>query len=126
VQLGIPPTAHRGFESNVAPFVLRPSIAVSVANVTGSGAQPRSADVTVQFDPPVAPEQRVVLLLGQLRAAAGFTFTAPPRDADTTSITFAVSDVPAGIYLVRVQVDGAESVPIMNTDGDFDRPGITL
>ena len=64
----------------------------------------------MQLDPPVAPEQRVVLLLGQLRGARGFTFTAPPRDDDTTSITFAVTDVPAGMYLVRVQVDGAESI----------------
>ena len=65
-------------------------------------------------------------MLSQIRAATGLTFTAPPRDNDTTSITFSVSGVPAGIYLVRVQVDGAESVPIVNADGDFDRPGITL
>src|SRR5215212_6841842 len=36
VQMGTPPTPHRGFESNVAAFILRPTIAATVSNVQGS------------------------------------------------------------------------------------------
>jgi hypothetical protein len=136
IQMGSPPAPHRGFESNVAAFVLRPTITVSVANVTGSGNQPRSGDVTVGLQPAVGQNQRVVLLLSQLRPPAGqtpgaFTFVAPPRDAPTdpleaASITVPVSGLPAGTYLVRVQVDGAESLPSVSADGRYDGPGITL
>jgi protease-4 len=37
--MGFNGLSHRGFESNVAAFVLRPSITVSVANVTGLAAE---------------------------------------------------------------------------------------
>jgi hypothetical protein len=132
VHMGTPPMPHRGFESNVAPFVLRPSIAVSVANVTGSGSQPRGGEVTVACEPAVGQAQRVVLMLSQLAAPAGqtpgaFTFVAPPRDAqDASSITIPVAGLPAGSYLVRVQVDGAESVPVVNSEGQYDGPRIVL
>jgi hypothetical protein len=127
VQMGVPPTAHRGFESNVAPFVLRPSITVSVGTVTGSGSQPRSANVTVGFAPPVGRAQRVVLLLSELQTHGAFTFVAPPRDApEAASISIPVAGVPSGTYLVRVQVDGAESLPTVNSAGHYDTPRIVL
>ena len=45
--MGTPPTAHRGFESNVAPFVLRPTIGVtSSVEATTFARQPhRAAEV---------------------------------------------------------------------------------
>jgi len=136
VQLGVTTTTHRGFESNVAAFVLRPPIAASVANVMGTGSQPRSANVTLTFQPPVGQNQRVVLLLNQLQAPAdqapgAFTFESPARDrpgdpAETSSIAVPIAGLPAGTYLVRVQVDGAESLPTANTDGQLDAPRIVL
>jgi hypothetical protein len=132
VQLGKPPTAHRGFESNVAPFILRPTITVGVANVTGSGSQPHTADVTITFQPAVGQHQRVVLLLSQLQPPAtqtpgAFTFVAPPREVpETARITLRVTGLPAGSYLVRVQVDGAESLPAVNEAGQYDTPRITV
>ena len=132
IQLGSPPAPHRGFESNVAPFVLRPTITASVGNVTGSGSQPRSADVTVTVQPAVSRTQRVVLLLSQLEVPTGqtpgaFTFVAPPRAVeDSTSVTLPVVGLPAGSYLVRVQVDGAESLPTLNDAGQYDAPRIVL
>jgi hypothetical protein len=127
VQMGSPPTPHRGFESNVAPFVLRPSITASVANVTGSGSQPRGADVTVAFQPPVGQAQRVVLLLSQMQGPGAFTFVAPARSApEVASITIPVAGLAAGSYLVRVQVDGAESLPTVNSAGQYDAPRIVL
>jgi hypothetical protein len=104
----------------------RPAITVSVSNVSGSGSAPRSADVTVGFDSTIGPEQRVVLLLSRTGVAGGFTFAAPRRSVTTETLTFHVSGVPAGAYVVRVQVDGVESLPTVNSNGVYDAPGITL
>lgn len=147
--MGTPPAPHRGVESNVAAFVLRPRITapVAVANVVGAGAAPRSADITVTLDPTVGPLQRVVLLLNELQAppppapapALAYSFVAPtrlnlmtpppppaPLPPPSATITFPVSGVKAGTYLVRVQVDGAESPLGTDANGRFDSPQVTI
>lgn len=115
ISIGSPPVEHRGFESNVAAFVLCPKI---------SNPQPDgSTGVEVTFEPKVGKNQRVQLLLNEFnppppetRKARAFVFKAPPDNGitspgvgDTAKINFPISGVPAGEYLVRVQVDGAES-----------------
>ena len=122
MMMGKPPTPHRGIESNVAAFVLRPT-------VTDVGA-PDSTEVTVTFNPELGKLQRVILLLNELnppadRAPRAYSFKAPPdngiedEDVDeTASITFPVTGVEPGEYLVRVQVDGAESPLTVDTDPD--------
>ena len=134
IQIGTPPTPHRGFESNVAAFILHPTI--TARNVQGSGDDPRNADIEVEFAPRVARTQRVVLLLNELqppseRPARAYTFSAPPRnetDPDATdSITIPISGVAPGTYLARVQVDGAESPLGFNeATGLYDSPQVTL
>jgi hypothetical protein len=58
------------------------------------------------------------------RAVRRYSFEAPPDngiqdDAETTaSITFAMSGVASDEYLLRVQVDGAESPLTVDTDPD--------
>lgn len=104
----------------------RPVIAVRVTNVSGSGSAPRSADVTVTFESAVEREARVELLLSRVGTAGGFTFAAPRREAPTDELTFRVSGVPAGAYIVRAQVDGLESLPTANASGVYDAPRITL
>lgn len=93
---------HRGFESNVAPFVLRPSItSVSLA-----------ADVvSIDVDPPVRAGQRISLLLNQNVAIgpAAFAFAGPTPTADAATIEVTTTGVTSGEYFVRIQVDGAES-----------------
>jgi hypothetical protein len=112
--------------SNTAAFVLQPLISV----------QKLASAVRVNFTPPVGRTQRVVLVLNEMAAPAGrdargYTFVAPPRPATapatsaTVDIPFA--DVPAGDYLVRVQVDGAES-PLGYNDAAraYTTPKLTL
>lgn len=121
--LGAPPVPHRGFESNVAPFVLRPTIdAIQVTNLGGSGDDPRSADVTVTVDPIIGARQRVILVLNEItdQAPEAYTFLAEPPDADGPSITIPISGVKAADYLLRVQIDGAESM--LQVDDDPDSP----
>ncbi len=122
ILMGTPPEPHRGVESNVAAFVLRPSIVapVSVANVQGSGTALRSAELTVQVEPPIGRAQRAVLLMYEQasEAPAAYDFVVGPRTADADALTIPISGVRAGDYLVRIQVDGAESPLVVDTDPD--------
>ncbi|HEY3057566.1 MAG TPA: DUF4255 domain-containing protein [Chloroflexota bacterium] len=104
----------------------RPTVTVSLSNVTAEGSQ-RTADVTVHFETAVRRDQRVVLLLSRTGVAGGFTFAAPARATpETNSVTCRVTGVPAGSYVVRAQVDGAESLPTVSAEGQYDGPRITL
>ncbi len=99
--MGRPPAPHRGVESNVAAFVLRPTI--TSVNFAGGA-------VGLQIDPIVGKDQRVVLLLNERADTAPAAYAFPKSlDADTSSVQVAVSGVRPATYFVRVQVDGAES-----------------
>ena len=124
--MGKPPVPHVGIESNVAAFVLRPTITASNA--------PDSTHVTVQTDLVIGKDQRVLLMLNRVTggAPAAYSFVAAPRTADANSITIAIAGVPAGDYLVRVQIDGAESLlqvdtnPASPTFNQFIGPKVTI
>ncbi|MBI2203111.1 MAG: DUF4255 domain-containing protein [Candidatus Rokubacteria bacterium] len=109
LHLGTPGDPHRGVESNVCAFVLRPRI---------DAAQATAGDVTVDVTPVVGPRQRVRLLLNARSApsAVAHTFALASRDGDlpTATLTVPITGVAAGEYLVRIQVDGAES--LLDTD----------
>ncbi|WNG46196.1 DUF4255 domain-containing protein [Archangium minus] len=109
MEFGDPPALRQSAESSVAPFVLRPK-----ATFTKAGS-----DIQVGFEPQVRKGQRVVLLLnrygvpaGTQAEAYGVTMTAA---ADSGSLTFTLPAVAAGDYLLRVQVDGAESPVDLDT-----------
>ncbi len=101
-ELGTPPAPHRGVQSNVAAFVLRPSLSAITAT---------SSVVSFAVSPPVHAGQRVVLLLNEFAVAApaAYTFVPPPPAADTGNLSIGISGVKPSTYLVRLQVDGAES-----------------
>jgi Pvc16 N-terminal domain len=120
------PDPHRGFESNAAAFVLRPNVTSPVF----ANGNPKT--ITLTFDPPVGRSQRVSLLLNPLVpvGANTYRFDAPLHNGittaaqeETTSISFSINDVPAGKYLVRAQVDGAESpLDFDNTTKQYNNP----
>jgi hypothetical protein len=135
VLLGQPAVPHRGFSSNLGAFVLQPRFAttttgafdITVSNVQGSGSAPRSADVAVRVVPLVGEGQQV--LLEMLTTPAGVTrhtFPAPARNAATDLITFAISGVTAGNYLVRVRIDGADSPLEVDASGQPTAPLVTI
>ena len=123
--MGTPATPHRGFESNVAPFVLAPIITQpALPSFVRTSIDPQTqlitGGVTIRFTPKVGKTQRVRVFLNEFqapntRAPFGYVFTAPtenglgPNDTETDQIEFTVANVAAADYLVRVQVDGAES-----------------
>jgi hypothetical protein len=69
----------------------------------------------VQLDPALDSTQQVQLLLNQLAPPAGavplsFTIDADASQISANSVTFSTSGTRPWAYLVRVRVDGAESV----------------
>ncbi|HEY9754207.1 MAG TPA: DUF4255 domain-containing protein [Oculatellaceae cyanobacterium] len=118
--IGKPPVPHIGIESNLAAFVLHPAITdqIIVSNLEGSGNALRSADLTIKVKPLVFKGQRIVLLLNEISngAPVSYTFTDELNDADTDTIKMHVSGVKVSDYLVRVQVDGAQSQLVVDSD----------
>lgn len=100
LMLGNPPAEHRGFESNVAAFVLAPKI-TSIA--------PGTTQFIIDIDPVVQVSQRATLLLNQVPSGVSRVISVAPAAADTGQVTFPVSGLTPGQYFVRAQVDGAES-----------------
>ena len=116
--LALQAPVSRGVESNVAPFVLRPTLTdVSASNIKGRRDALRSADVTIQVDLAIGPKQRVVMALNEwsIDNPAAYLFEALPRQSETHSITIQIRDVKPAEYLVRLHVDGAESPLSLDT-----------
>lgn len=150
LSMGTPETDHRGFESNLAAFVLRPTIdSGSVSFTAGVGSDPLQGTVMLTVDPPIGDSQRVVLLLNELIAIPSPSLTSPPAPVGSKSYSFIapsrmglsppssppdstetiaipIKGVDAGNYLVRVQIDGAESPLISNASGQYVEPQVTI
>lgn len=108
-------------ESNIAPLVLRPTITnIRVSDLEGTGNEPRLAKITIQLDLIVNRTQRVLLLLNERSTnnPNAYTFEVAPLIRNTNSMSFAINEVKAGEYLVRVQVDGAESLLTVDLDAE--------
>jgi hypothetical protein len=140
ILMGTPETTHRGFESNAAVFMLQPAITVTIGNLSShllNGATVFNGTVTVHFVPRVDRAQRVLLLLNEFNAPNdrpphAYTFPAPTNNGiaddavlDTDTIAFPVSNLAAADYLVRVQVDGAQSL-LGHASGQYDSPRIAV
>jgi hypothetical protein len=121
--VGAPPPKNV-VESNVSLFYLQPVIRQQAApphndlitvGPADNSTTPATTPVTVQLDPALQTTQQVQLLLNELSPPAGatplsFTFNADASQIGTNSVTFTTFGTRAGAYLVRVRVDGAESV----------------
>ena len=150
IRMGDPETPHRGFESNVGAFVLRPivkngpiiapgdieNLVSSTEIVNGTSVAMRAGTLKVVLEPRVTRAQRVSLLLNELNPPVGqpahaYAFHAPAGngvvdpDPDTATVRIPFARVVAGTYLVRVQVDGAESVLDLDAGG-FATPRVAL
>jgi hypothetical protein len=102
---------HGGFQSNAAAFMLAPQITLPVPPKVVRGST-----LTISVTPPVGRAQNVALLIGSQ------TIPIPARPATgpdvTSSLDFPIpppADFSAGQFLVRVQVDGAQSQLTVDT-----------
>lgn len=97
--------------SNSVPFVLSATInQIQFLNPNHDGLQ-CSGTIVVQLDLLVSPGQRVVLFLNELllNNPAAYVFNAASQTETSNQITAPIWEVRASRYLVRVQIDGAES-----------------
>ncbi len=116
--IGTPAVDHTGVESNVVPFVLHPKItALSATNYSGT-AMSRTCDITLTISPVVGKTQRVILFLNEMTDTDPkfYSFVVPDRGSDSSTITVHVTGVKGAWYIVRVQVDGAQSLLEEDTD----------
>jgi Pvc16 N-terminal domain len=112
---------QRQSESNVLPFVLRPRLkSIEVLSQSGRGEDLRSAELSIQVNMPVGSNQRVLLLLNEWSVDNPkiYVFTVPSRQLDTDRLQISVQDIQAGHYLVRLQIDGADSLLEVDTQPD--------
>jgi hypothetical protein len=121
IDLGKPPVAHRGVESNVGAFVLHPTLAVAPPSPVSN-----TGNISLTFNPKVGRSQRVALLLSEKEPvlnppAQAFHIVAPAENGlaagvpETATILFPLAGVAPGAYFVRVQVDGADSALDVDT-----------
>lgn len=78
----------------------------------------RSLVLTLQVDVIVGIKQRVVLAMNEwsIDNSAGYQFEANPRKTDADTVAFALRSVKPGEYLLRLIIDGAESLLSFDTD----------
>jgi Pvc16 N-terminal domain len=138
-------------ESNAVAFILCPSI-VGEARVVdlpplggwlgglfnSTASDPRKGEITVEVDVIVTPAQRVLVTMNKLLTKlskdelVSFIFKARDRGADTHTLTFPFENLQPGEYLIRVQVDGADSELQVDTKsgsptiGQFNGPKIVI
>ena len=126
--LGKPPVPHRADSSNVAAFVLSPTVPTAVGAVVFTPGAVNAGGVwedklMVPVKPGIGPGQRAVVLLNEVTGGVGkaYSFVAPTIPLNTPvapAVTFPVQQIKPGTYLVRIQVDGAESSLTINSVTD--------
>jgi len=109
-----------GFESNAIGMAVRPTFSVATTPA------PSVTSITLDVSPAVERRQRVKFYL--YGATSSYAFEVPPPSTATTStLTISLGDgVPAGSYLMRLQVDGAQSTLTTDGTGAYVGPEVTL
>jgi len=125
--VGSPPDARTAAESNVVPVLVHPTV---TAVTTAPGKLQDTLDISVELNPPVGRQQRIVLSLNERAAAPGtvprgYTFVAatrtdPAAPDPAPKVTITTEGIRPGEYLVRVQVDGAESPLAVGENGTYE------
>jgi len=113
--------------SNAVPLVVVPTVR---AVTTSAG------EVHVPVQPPLVEGQRAVVTLGRLadpgdppdlvQPVVAATLPPQPPGPPVAILALPGEDLPAGTWLVRVSVDGVESIPSLGAGGTYDSPVVTV
>jgi hypothetical protein len=117
--IGVTPPEKRIGSSNPIAFIVQPSITAITKVLLHL-----KAGLKIDITPSCNDEQKATLLLedGPLH----FTIDALPEDNALSNVTFDISDVPAGTYVVRIRIAGTESVPAFDPVLGFTGPTVML
>jgi hypothetical protein len=131
--MGSPPVPHKGVASTVQAFILSPLI-------SGDG-QPNlnqvnnlfQGTIKLQVKPAIQNKQDVRLLLNEISPGTTGAFVfymkndIPPNPPPGPDISIPVNGLTAGTYLMRIQVDGAES-PLLTdpATGKYNGPKVII
>ncbi|MEM6715904.1 MAG: DUF4255 domain-containing protein [Cyanobacteria bacterium P01_C01_bin.147] len=101
--------------TNEIPIRMAPQITVTAPTAASPGAIPTAPQGTVSITltciPQVRVDQRVMLLFGD-RQIPPETLTPPVNPTAPSTLTFVVEDALPGTYVLRLRVDGVDSLPI--------------
>jgi hypothetical protein len=117
--LRAPSQPKRVVSSNTIPFILRPTVKeMKVEQLEDYGDGLYSACLHALVDFTVGAKQQVSLVLNERSQhnPEAYIFAANSRSDDTHELVFSIRDVKKGEYLVRIQIDGAESPLEVDTD----------
>ena len=92
------------YESNALPLMLRPRIVASAVETVEGGAQ----ELRITLQPELDSGQKLRAYLNGTDASQAYVLAAEPTTGDVAS--FSIGGVVPGDYLVRIEVDGAESL----------------
>ena len=128
--MGKPPVPRPSGQSSAFPVVIQPRLLALGAGavhdvLVDADTALRSGGVAVTAEPPIGSRQRVTLMLNAVPGGTGrsFVFDDERRDGEgepdeTADLDLPFAGVPAGDYLIRVTVDGAETpLSVDTTDG---------
>ncbi len=95
--------------TNELAFPLAPRVTLPAEAVGPDPLDPAGKILTLNCKPHVWRDQQALLLLGSAQIPARLPEDPPEK---TEQLAFDVSRVPAGQYLVRLRVDGVDSIPV--------------
>jgi hypothetical protein len=93
--------------SDEIAFALAPQITIHPPLSVTKG----TVNLTIDCEPRLTGDQRVLLLFGD-RQIKPASINTPAMPAPTT-LTFSIPNVDVGSYVVRLRVDGADSIPVI-------------
>jgi hypothetical protein len=99
--------------TNQLPFALAPQVTSLTPNEIAQSSLP--AILTLTCFPQIRPDQRVTLLFGNQEIPLD-TINTPADPTAETTLTFTLDNIEPEVYVVRLRVDGVDSIPILFSD----------
>jgi hypothetical protein len=93
--------------TNEVPFALAPQIEVSPTSVAAGDI------LTVTCRPRLREDQKAMMIFGRQQIAPRITTTPEDDRSRPTILEFVVPEVEADSYVVRLRVDGIDSIPVV-------------
>ena len=110
---------RRTNESNVFPLVIIPTLhKIAVEAIRPIEEELYTVRVSIATQPTIGKNQRLNLVLNSTTGEREreYVFKIPPLEADSDTFITEISPIALGEYLVRLQVDGVESLLTIDTD----------